>query len=104
MAKEGEIKVERKGTNQCYDCIYKASIPGNCHIKCRFDFKKAEKKEPSGDEYGISQGWFRFPLNYDPTWMTSNCEGFSEEEDPLLIKEFTPQENLLSILGKRAYQ
>lgn len=27
------------------------------------------------DPYGVAHGWFVWPMNFDPTWLTS-CEGF----------------------------
>ena len=58
--------------NDCYQCMYKRSIPGDCHLSCSNpDFTI------TGNEHGITQGWFFYPFNYDPIWMTSKCHNFS---------------------------
>ena len=96
-----EIKIQRKGFDQCYDCAYRGTIPGNAHSKCLFDFKKARIDMPAGDPYGIKQGWYIFPLNYDPVWMDTDCGGFAEQPDEDLTKVFDVVEDTLSLLGRR---
>jgi hypothetical protein len=32
-----------------------------------------------GDSYGISQGWFNWPWNFDPVWL-NHCDGFEAKE------------------------
>lgn len=34
----------------------------------------------TGDPHGIRQGWFNWPLSFDPVWLES-CEGFEEKPD-----------------------
>lgn len=68
--------------NSCYDCAYMRTVPWDAHIACGFDFRSAQKLMPKGDQHGIDNGWFTFPVNYDPKWMTSECQGFTTELDP----------------------
>jgi hypothetical protein len=55
----------------CYICKSKRDVPGNAHIQCA-----NPDSEMTGDSYGISQGWFLYPLIFDPVWMTSKCNNF----------------------------
>jgi hypothetical protein len=32
-----------------------------------------------GDSHGIRQGWFVWPLNFDPVWLNA-CNGFEKKE------------------------
>ena len=80
----------------CYSCAYKRNVPGDAHIACGFNFKKAEKPTPKGDSHGIANGWFTFPINYDPNWMRSDCGGFSITSDPEFAIE--PFESLIQLM------
>jgi len=35
----------------------------------------------AGDPHGIKNGWFMWPLNFDPIWLR-NCDGFERKENP----------------------
>ena len=84
---------------KCWSCAYKKSIPGNAHIRCRFDWIGQKQIMPVGKEHGIRNGWYMFPLNYDPTWMTNNCPQWSETIDPTKVKDdYGPLAELLAIL------
>lgn len=62
---------ERSIQEECYSCVHSRSIPGDCHTKC-------VKPDPTmtGDAYGRSNGWFRYPNNFDPTWKTKLCANY----------------------------
>jgi hypothetical protein len=32
-----------------------------------------------GNPHGIAEGWFQWPINFDPTWLES-CNGRKEKE------------------------
>lgn len=91
----------------CYKCKWRGTVPGDAHSCCKHpslkeitdnsDFKllsilSSVKRIPSigpvsnsklnikGDPYGISQGWFNFPFNFDPRWL-ENCDGFEIKEE-----------------------
>ena len=58
-------------TNNCHECIEARPVPGNSHIEC-------VTPDPGmrGDSHGIREGWFMYPLVFDPTWMTRECRRF----------------------------
>lgn len=62
------------GSAKCHECKYKYTIPGNAHIGC-------SKPDASvqGDPHGIKEGWFVYPLLFDPIWMITRCNNFEEK-------------------------
>lgn len=58
----------------CFECEHKRSVPGNCHIGCA-----NRKARVEGSPHGIKNGWFYWPLLFDPTWLVS-CDGFTESK------------------------
>lgn len=65
---------KRTMMNECYDCIHKRSVPGNAHIRCA-----KPDKQMTGDSHGIRNGWFIYPLLFDPTWKTKDCNNFEKK-------------------------
>lgn len=61
--------------NECHRCIHKRSIPGDFHIQC----VKPDSKM-RGNIHGIKNGWFWYPVNFDPIWATKECSNFEEKE------------------------
>ena len=76
-------------TLNCYECKFRGSVPGDAHSCCKYPgnstgtfdlFNKknrdnAKKLNIKGNEHGISNMWFCWPINYDPIWL-ENCDGF----------------------------
>lgn len=87
----------------CFKCKYREDLPGSEHSRCVHPSTKSLDDNPmlemfaifasvgrvapmaadtglniKGDAYGISNGWFNHPWNFDPTWL-ENCDGFMEE-------------------------
>ena len=85
----------------CYECAYRKSIPGDAHSQCVFKWTDSEHRSPRGDSHGIRNGWYMFPINFDPTWGPDECPAFSETADPGMVREGDGIDNLLSILGTR---
>ena len=80
----------------CYKCVHKRDIPGDCHIRCN-----NVKANVIGDEHGIRNYWFLFPYNFDPIWLFS-CDGFSDDpKKNIKGGDNDPLVNLLSILAGR---
>ncbi len=79
--------------SDCYKCVHRLTIPGDCHSRCNNHKAKVE-----GNPIGIRGGWFHWPLNFDPTWLIS-CNGFSNNEaDKMPRKELDPLTELFALL------
>jgi hypothetical protein len=84
----------------CYDCIYRGTVPGDAHSCCRHPFLEGTTDNPvdalfnlitnkdifisaihklqiKANNHGILKGWFNWPVNFDPVWL-ENCKGFKE--------------------------
>lgn len=57
--------------NECYQCVSHKKVPGNCHIGCG-------NPDPNmqGDPHGVRNGWFFYPILFDPTWKAKLCSNF----------------------------
>lgn len=62
---------------ECYTCAYKETVPGTCHIKCN-----NPDPEMKGDPYGVRNGWFFYPILFDPTWKMKKCTNCNSSEAP----------------------
>ena len=71
-AKDGVYLEESR---RCYQCAHKREIPWDAHIKCA-----KPDPEMTGNPHGIRSGWFAYPINFDPTWMTTVCSNFEPKE------------------------
>lgn len=77
----------------CYKCVHRLSVPGDCHSRCNNHNAKV-----SGAAHGIRNGWFFWPVNFDPTWLQS-CDGFSDNpDDAKPRKELNPLLELAALL------
>lgn len=56
---------------ECVNCTHRRSIPYDAHIQC-----SKPDTNMTGDIHGIRNGWFLYPLNFDPTWKTKKCDNF----------------------------
>lgn len=61
-------------SGKCYECKYRADICGDAHSQCKNILATVV-----GDEYGIKNGWFLYPFNFDPVWLRY-CDGFEAKE------------------------
>ena len=61
----------REVMRECDKCKHRREVPGNYHIMC-----VNPDPEMTGHEHGIRNGWFAYPLLYDPTWKTKLCDNF----------------------------
>ena len=63
--------IKRNKMNECYSCIHKRNVPGDRHINCA-------KPDPvmKGNRHGILNGWFLYPLVFDPTWQEKDCANY----------------------------
>jgi len=86
----------------CQKCAYRRHIPGNCHIRCVYDWAQDPAMIATFQEENQvsdhARKWFSFPFNYDPCWGADQCEAFSEIEDKTKIEKPDPLRDLLSLL------
>lgn len=76
----------------CFKCVHRGDVPSDAHIRCNNMAAKVE-----GNPHGILNGWFMWPLLFDPCWLVS-CDGFSDNpEDKLALNERA--ESLLTLLA-----
>jgi len=87
----------------CKGCAYVSDIPGNCHIRCTFDWaQEAAALVALLDGSKVTPRtaqWFRFPLNYDPVWGPDECPSRSATRDETKVSKPSPFAELLSLLG-----
>ncbi len=60
--------------NECSDCSNKREVAGNALIQCI----KPDSKMV-GNKYGIKNGWFYYPILFDPVWKESKCANFENK-------------------------
>lgn len=88
----------------CYSCVYRGNIPGSAHSNCNHPCIKSIAEHPivriaglthgnmgrvmkplfeilniKGNKHGIENGWFNWPVNFDPIWL-ENCDGYKPKE------------------------
>ncbi|MDZ4346134.1 MAG: hypothetical protein U1E51_27290 [Candidatus Binatia bacterium] len=100
-----EEKVEEKAKKpNCYECQYRGECPGSAHSRCTHpEAQQTTKGDPfaevlaifgsvgrgpglhvralnvEGHPRGISNGWFNWPVNFDPIWLL-RCDGFTPKK------------------------
>jgi len=65
----------RDKMNECYSCIHRREIAGDCHSNCA----KPDKKM-TGNPHGKKKGWFCYPWNFDPIWKEKDCSNYQTSE------------------------
>jgi hypothetical protein len=87
----------------CYTCVHRGTIPGDAHSRCLHPALGPQPDNPftamvqllggdlaattrvarqlnvTGHPTGIARGWFLWPANFDPTWLTT-CDGYTPKE------------------------
>ncbi len=76
----------------CYECKHRRNLVGDCHSACvaipsallgnawtsvMMTGGYADKIQ--GHPHGIQNGWFNWPLNFDPTWV-KGCSYFEKKD------------------------
>jgi len=72
MSQEPE---KRTKINECYRCAFRQNVPGESHIKCA-----NPDTEMAGNPHGIKNGWFIYPLLFDPTWKEKDCANYEPKD------------------------
>lgn len=92
---------EKKAPN-CYDCKWRGILAGSAHSSCKHPKLASILSDPTlsflsimasvgrtppmaldalgvtGEERGITGGWFNWPWNFDPIWLKT-CDGFEKK-------------------------
>lgn len=53
------------GKAACYSCPMRRNLPGDCHSSC----SAVGRTRVAGNPHGVAQGWFLWPLAFDPIWL-----------------------------------
>ncbi len=64
----------KKMIGECYSCLNRRDIRGDCHSKCA-----KPDAEMTGSEHGRRNGWFMYPYNFDPVWKTKICNNYESK-------------------------
>ncbi len=75
----------RTKMNECHRCVHRRSVPGNCHIKCA-----NPDPEMTGSAHGMRNGWFYYPMLFDPVWKNADCNNYEEVPTPPIEEEPQP--------------
>jgi hypothetical protein len=78
--------------NNCYTCRFREPVVGSAHSACNaceqsdvltkkipkflyyLGFATGQAKAPfEFSQHGFNNGWFNYPVNFDPTWIKSEC-------------------------------
>ena len=94
---------EEKTTRpDCFECKHRGTVPGSSHSSCghpsigkidalvevmgilasvgrALPVKVDNKLNIKGNPHGIRNGWFNWPMNFDPCWL-EQCDGFTTKE------------------------
>lgn len=81
----------------CYKCKHRADLSYSAHSECKHPLLSETDRllaamtivaghriphtNVSGSAHGIRNGWFMWPLNYDPVWLES-CDMFEALPEP----------------------
>jgi len=77
----------------CYQCKHRGNVAGSRHSSCQYPGNEtdlfaifneankinARKLQIQAHKHGILNGWFMWPIDFDPVWLL-NCDGFSSNE------------------------
>ena len=91
--------------HNCYKCQFRGTVPGSAHSSCNVLSKLSQDTDKDKlksfelimgitgavpavngeaivqvDEYGRSQGWALWPINFDPVWI-NKCGLFLEKTE-----------------------
>lgn len=95
----------------CWECKYRGEVPGSAHSSCQHPATGNVRGNAmasliglygkhsgligvpgsadahtalgiKGHRQGIVNGWFLWPVNFDPTWLEA-CNGFEAKSEPV---------------------
>lgn len=91
----------------CYECKHRRPTPGDSHSRCAHPMLGETETDPlrqllsllgampmdegtmkavvaldiRANPHGVRNGWFHWPVNFDPVWLDS-CKGFEPINPP----------------------
>jgi len=77
----------------CYKCKHRRNILGDCHSACEhpksFQMLVAamagiDTLPVTCNEHGFKNGWFYWPMNFDPVWLLS-CDLFERADEKMCV-------------------
>lgn len=89
--------VDRDTKPNCYQCKYRGAADFSAHSSCKHPKIGAEgiltpmfmmqgtrsplekRMNISYNRHGFNNGWFSWPINFDPVWLES-CDGFEQKD------------------------
>lgn len=72
----------------CYKCEHKENVPGNYHMESPGYFNiKCAKPDPEIAKYlrENNDGWFVYPLYFDPLLITKDCKNYFPKGDSEIV-------------------
>ena len=77
----------------CYKCVHRLLVPGDAYSRCNNHDAKV-----TCDPHGFNNGWFIWPVSFDPAWLLT-CDGFSDDKkDKMPYKKLDTLAEILGIL------
>lgn len=94
--------MEKNEEKTCFNCAYCREVPGSAHKACAFNWRKNVEtvSPPIPRRHGVVNGWYFFPVNFDPSWQINPCEAFAEVAEP---DKTTEPDFLLSLFLYRVF-
>ena len=65
---------ERTKMNECYSCKNRRDVFYSAHTEC-----VKPDAEMVGNKHGIKNGWFMYPINFDPVWKEKLCDNYESK-------------------------
>ena len=75
----------------CSTCIHKSEIVNSHRISCQYywQHKNLLFTSPTSlsdiSDYAKNSGWFDFPYDFDPLWITSDCNGYVRKTEDIIL-------------------
>ena len=95
LSKSGNQSGNGNTKPNCYECKHRRDLSYSAHSECKHPALEGKGRilaiatvmmgrgfEPfglTGNAHGIKNGWFSWPLDYDPVWLDS-CTAFEQRD------------------------
>lgn len=72
--------IDRDMRTECWDCKHKRDNSWTNHIACANPSIEVLR---NGNAHGKKNGWFFYPLNFDPVWKDTFCPNYESAESAI---------------------